>query len=133
MSPDSNAQSNLQTEVGQVLVTFDAPAAAPASAGAALLGQLPLLAAIVAIFYFLVIRPQNQERKRHEGLVNGLKRDDEIVTQSGMYGRVTQVQGGRVELEIAPKVRVWVEAASVKRKAEPAAAEAPDAGKGTTP
>lgn len=133
MSPDSNVQSNVLMEAGQVLVTHDAPATASPSAGQALLGQLPLLAAIVAIFYFLVIRPQNQERKRHEELVSGLKRDDEVVTQSGMYGRVTQVQGARVELEIAPKVRIWVESASVKRKAEAEATETPDAGKGTTP
>lgn len=131
MSPASYDLDHTSAETAQVLVTYDAPAASP-SAGQAFLGQLPLLAAIVAIFYFLVIRPQNQERKRHEELVAGLKRDDEIVTQTGMYGRVTQVQGGRVELEIAPKVRVWIEAASVKRKAEPLPAEPADGGKGAT-
>jgi len=108
-----------------VLVSADAPAASPGgSAGSALITQLPLLAAIVGIFYFLVIRPQNQERKKHEELVAGLKRDDDIVTSAGLFGRVTRIEGPRVELEIAPKVRIWVEASSVKaRTGAPAAAD----------
>lgn len=118
MNTSPVAHGSTLAESQAILVVADAPAAPP-SAGQAFLTQLPLLAAIVGIFYFLVIRPQSQERKRHEELVAGLKRDDEVLTQAGLFGRVAQVQGGRVELEIAPKVRVWIEAASVKRKAEP--------------
>ncbi|RME27676.1 MAG: preprotein translocase subunit YajC [Deltaproteobacteria bacterium] len=87
------------------------------------MSQLPLLVAIVAIFYFLIIRPQNQERKRHEALLAGLKKDDRVVTASGLIGKVSQVRDDRVELELAPKVRVWVEKVSIKRlDGEPAAA-----------
>ena len=112
------------SSASHVLVSADAPAAAPTgSPTGALINQLPLLGAIVAIFYFLVIRPQNQERKKHDELVAGLKRDDDVVTSAGIFGRVTQVDGPRVELEVAPKIRIWVEAASVKARigAEPAA------------
>ncbi len=112
---------------GGVLVTHDAPAAAPGgtSPGAAFMSQLPLLVAIVAIFYFLIIRPQNQERKRHEALLAGLKKDDRVVTSSGLIGKISQVRDSRVELELAPKVRVWIEKVAVKSlEAEPAAADA---------
>lgn len=115
MHPDPS----LTASQAEVLVLHDAPAAptgqAP-SGTSALLGQLPLLAAIVAIFYFLVIRPQNQERKKHEELLASLKKDDEVVTQSGLFGRITRVENGRIEIEVAPKIRVWMEASAVKRR-----------------
>lgn len=115
MHPDSSSSA----PHAEVLVLHDAPAApaggAP-SGTSALIGQLPLLAAIVAIFYFLVIRPQNQERKKHEELLASLKKDDEVVTQGGLFGRITRVENGRIEVEISPKVRVWMEASSVKRR-----------------
>lgn len=106
---------------GEILVSMDA-APAGGSPASALMTQLPLLVAIVAIFYFLIIRPQNQERKRHEALLAGLKRDDEVVTASGLFGKITAVEEARVELEISPKVRVWVEKSAIKRLgSEPAA------------
>lgn len=117
---------------GQVLVTHDQAAPAP---GGALLTQLPLLIAIVAIFYFLIIRPQNQERKRHEELLAGLKKDDDVVTGSGLHGRVVSVQDSVVEIEIAPKVRIKVEKSAVqRRKGDPdpkAAGASKNSGKGS--
>ncbi|MCB9778350.1 MAG: preprotein translocase subunit YajC [Alphaproteobacteria bacterium] len=111
MQPLDSAPSTLHE---QVLVTHDPAAAAP---GGALLTQLPLLIAIVAIFYFLIIRPQNQERKRHEELLGSLKRDDDVITGSGMHGRVVAVHDTVVEIEIAPKVRIKVEKSAVQRRA----------------
>lgn len=109
---------------GELLLTRDAAPAAAPSATDALISQAPLLIAIVAIFYFLIIRPQNQERKRHEELLGSLKRDDDVVTASGIFGKVSRVEDKRVELEIAPKIRVWVEKAAIKGKAEAAPAPA---------
>lgn len=133
MQPPANTSSTSQDMAVEeaILVTHEAPAPATGgSPGAALIGQLPLLAAIVAIFYFLVIRPQNQERKRHEQLIGSLKKDDDIVTQSGLYGRVTRVDGQRIEIEVAPKVRLWTEASSIKRRQADESASADDAKKG---
>ncbi|NOY27542.1 MAG: preprotein translocase subunit YajC [Oligoflexia bacterium] len=128
MLPAPTTLSDQSSSQGTVLVTHDAPASAAAgSPGGALLTQLPLLVAIVAIFYFLVIRPQNQERKTHQKLVESLKKDDDIITQSGIFGRVVRVGGARVELEIAPKVRIWVEASSVKVRQTDDAAGTDDA------
>lgn len=60
-------------------------------------GQLPgmifMYAAIFAIFYFLLIRPQQKQRKNHDALVKALKKGDEIVTAGGVVGEVVAIQG----------------------------------------
>ena len=46
---------------------------------------------IFAIFYFLVIRPQQRQRKQHEERLRGLKRGDEVVTAGGIIGEIVQI------------------------------------------
>ena len=56
---------------------------------------LPLVfqfAAIFAIFYFIMIRPQQKQRKQHEERLKNLKRGDEIVTTGGIVGRIVQIK-----------------------------------------
>jgi preprotein translocase subunit YajC len=48
--------------------------------------------AFAAIFYFILWRPQAQQRKRHEALIQQLKRGDEVVTGGGVIGRVEHIQ-----------------------------------------
>ena len=48
--------------------------------------------AIVAIFYFLLIRPQQAQKKKHEDALRGLKRGDQIVTAGGIIGEVVHVK-----------------------------------------
>ena len=61
-------------------------------------GSNPLFAsvfmygAIFAIFYFLLVRPQQQQRKKHEQTISQLKRGDEIVTAGGVVGEVMQIR-----------------------------------------
>lgn len=60
-------------------------------------GALPFLfqiAAFFAIFYFIVLRPQQQERKKHQARLMGLKKGDEIITAGGLVGEVTAIQQG---------------------------------------
>jgi preprotein translocase subunit YajC len=57
--------------------------------------MLPFLlqmVAIMAIFYFILIRPQQKQRKAHEERVNSLKKGDEVVTAGGIVGRVIRIQ-----------------------------------------
>ena len=57
--------------------------------------MLPFLlqmVAIMAIFYFILIRPQQKQRKAHEARVNSLKKGDEVVTAGGVVGRVIRIQ-----------------------------------------
>jgi preprotein translocase subunit YajC len=60
-------------------------------------GALPFLfqiAAFGAIFYFIILRPQQQERKKHQARLMGLKKGDEIVTAGGLMGEVASIQQG---------------------------------------
>ena len=81
---------------------------AAGSAGAAPPGWVQFLPIIgmVAIFWFLIIRPQLRQQKLHREKVAAVKRGDQVVTACGLLGKVTKVDGDYVELEIAQGVRV---------------------------
>jgi preprotein translocase subunit YajC len=85
-----------------------ASAGAPSgSAAFGLVGILPWVA-IFAIFYFLMIRPQQRRVKQHQAMVAAVKKNDVAVTAGGIIGKVTRVEENEVEVEIAPNVRVKV-------------------------
>jgi preprotein translocase subunit YajC len=92
---------------------FATPAHAQAATGAATGGMAGLIAflpyvAIFAIFYFLLIRPQQQRLKAHRAMVDAVQRGDEVVTGGGLLGKVTKVDGAEIEVEIAAGVKVRV-------------------------
>ncbi len=78
--------------------------------GAALATQILPLILIFAVFYFLLIRPQQKKQKEHRAMLQALKRGDRVLTAGGIIGQVTRVKEGvdEVEVEIAPNVRVSV-------------------------
>ncbi|MGD9763916.1 MAG: preprotein translocase subunit YajC [Candidatus Binatia bacterium] len=89
--------------------------------------QLIPFALLFAVFYFLIIRPQQQKQKEHRAMLANLKKNDEVVTSGGLYGRVTAIADDVVSLEIAPNVRVRVsrpQIASVVSAAKASAAPA---------
>jgi preprotein translocase subunit YajC len=57
-----------------------------------ILGSIFMYGAIFAIFYFILIRPQSAQRKKHDELVRGLKKGDEIVTNGGLVGEVVVIK-----------------------------------------
>ena len=61
-----------------------------------LVGQI---AAIIAIFYFLLIRPQSQARRKHQDLLGQLKKGDEIVTAGGIIGKVKDLKENKITIE----------------------------------
>lgn len=61
---------------------------------------------IFLVFYFLIIRPQSKQRKEHKKLLGELKRGDEVVTSSGILGRIEGLTDKFVTLEIADGVRI---------------------------
>lgn len=87
-------------------------------------GQLLFPILIIAIFYLLVFRPQQQKMKAHQKMVQELRRGDVVVTQGGLIGKVTKVkESNEVEVEIASGVKVNVvqsTIADVRSKTEPA-------------
>ena len=68
-----------------------------------------LMAAFIALFYFMLIRPQQKRAKDHQALVAKLAAGDEVVTNGGLLGKVTDVGDTFVTLEIADGVRVKVQ------------------------
>jgi preprotein translocase subunit YajC len=72
-----------------------------------------LMAAFIALFYFMLIRPQQRRAKEHQTLVSKLASGDEVVTSGGLLGRVTDVGDTFITLEIAEGVRVKVQKVQV--------------------
>ncbi len=64
---------------------------------------------IFAIFYFLLLRPQAKERKRHEEMLTRLKKGDEIVTNGGIIGKVVHVEEKRLTLRTGENTRVTID------------------------
>jgi preprotein translocase subunit YajC len=84
---------------------------------------MPVL--LIVLFYFLMIRPQQQRVKKHQETLAALKRGDTVVLSSGLIGKVVRVEDAEVGLEIATGVTVKVVkamVADVRTRGEPAAA-----------
>jgi preprotein translocase subunit YajC len=89
-------------------------------------GPLIFLAATIAVFWFLLIRPQRQRAAAHRELLTQIAPDDEVVTAGGMIGIVRSIADDHVVLEIAPniEVRIAKEAVTgVRQKDQETAAE----------
>ncbi len=111
---------------------FITPAYAQAASGAAPGGgasfflQIAPLALVFLIFWFLVLRPQQQKVKAHRALIDAVKRGDTVVTGGGLVGKVTKVDGDTVEVEIAPNVRVKAMKATLSDVTQPGGKAAND-------
>jgi preprotein translocase subunit YajC len=74
---------------------------------------LPLIA-LVAVFYFLVLRPQSKRAKEHKAMVEALQRGDEVITVGGEVGTVSKVYEEYAGIEIAENVIVTVQKAAIQ-------------------
>jgi len=72
-----------------------------------------MLVIMFAIFYFLLIRPQQKRAKQHKQLMESLKAGDLVVTAGGIHGKVVTVQESLVTLEIASGVRIKINRSSI--------------------
>jgi preprotein translocase subunit YajC len=85
---------------------------------------LPLIG-LVVLFYFLMIRPQQKRMKMHQQMISNLKRNDTVVLNSGVIGKVVRVEDKEIGLEIAQGVTIKVVKgmiSEVRTRGEPAAA-----------
>ncbi len=103
---------------------FISPAYAQAAGGGSdMIGFLLPLVAMIGIFYFLVMRPQQKRMKAHKEMVTNLKRGDTIVTNGGLVGKVKKVVDEReVMVEFGESVNIKVVkdmVATVRVKGEP--------------
>ncbi len=68
---------------------------------------------IFAIMYFMVIRPQQKKAKEHDELLKKLKKNDEVMTSGGIYGKVVDLKDAVVTIEVAANVRIRVARAQI--------------------
>lgn len=85
-----------------------AMAGAPGGGGqqGSILSTLLPLVVIFAIFYFLMIRPQQKQRKRHTEMLTALKKGDSVITRGGMMGTVYAIAENIITLEVADNVKI---------------------------
>lgn len=107
-----------------ILAAAATTGAAAADAPPAWMGWLPIVG-MIAIFWFLIIRPQMRQQKAHQAKVAGLKRGDEVLTAGGIVGKVTRIEETYAELEIAKGVRVRVLKGTIGDVIQPGAGSAP--------
>ena len=92
-----------------------------AGGGGGGLGAFLPLIIIFAIFYFLLIRPQQRKAKQHKQLLSELRKGDKVVSSGGLHGVITGLSDDVLTVEISPKVRVKMSRGSISgviRRAE---------------
>ena len=89
--------------------------AAPAAAQdpmSTITGLLPMILMFI-VLWFLMIRPQMKRAKEHKALLEGLQKNDEVLTQGGIVGKVTQITDGYVHVEVAANTQIVVQKQSI--------------------
>ena len=86
---------------------------APATQGGDLMQFLPLVA-LLAVFYFLILRPQQKRAKEQKTMIEALQKGDEVATLGGILGKVTKVSDDNVAIEIADNVTIQVQKAAIQ-------------------
>ena len=89
--------------------------AAPAAAGQAggFLSMLPMLLIFMAVFYFLLVRPQQKRAKDHKKLMDSLSIGDEVITTGGLVGKLTKLRDKQVHLEVAKGIEMMFQRSAV--------------------
>ena len=78
-----------------------------------LMSTLIMFALIIAIFYFLILRPQQKRQKERQKLLEALKKGDKVVTAGGMYGTIAGIDDKTVLIQVSDGVKMKFERSSV--------------------
>jgi preprotein translocase subunit YajC len=73
------------------------------------LSSLIMFVILIAVFYFVLIRPQTKQAKAHKAMVESLAKGDEVVTNGGLLGRISEIGDSFLLLEVAKDVQVKVQ------------------------
>ena len=93
-----------------------AAAQAPSGQGSSsMMVQLAFFAAIFAIFYFLLIRPQQKQKRQRETMLSAVKPGDRVVMSSGLHGTVVKLSEHGVTLKVADQVRLEFDRSAIGR------------------
>ncbi|MBC7246597.1 MAG: preprotein translocase subunit YajC [Actinobacteria bacterium] len=74
-----------------------------------------LIVGLIVIFYFMLIRPQQKRMRQQMELMNNLRAGDDVMTSSGIYGVITEVEEDTVLLEVAEDVEIRVAKSAIAR------------------
>lgn len=88
-----------------------------AEQGSTLLSFLPLVA-LFAIFYFLIIRPQQKQQQKHKDMVNTLAKGDKIITNGGLYAEVVKVEDNFIKIKLNETTIVKIDKAFISKKVD---------------
>lgn len=81
--------------------------------GGSLISTVIMFGAIFAIFYFMIIRPQQKRAKEREKLLSNIEKGDKIVTSGGVHATIVGIEEKTVLIEIAPNVKIKVERSAI--------------------
>ena len=80
--------------------------------GSPLLQIVPFIL-ILAIFYFIILLPSKRKQQKVQEFLENLKENDRVITTSGIYGQIAKINGDKVALQVADKVRIDVSKAAI--------------------
>lgn len=83
-----------------------AEAAAPEGSGASPFGGIIWMVLLMVGMWFLLVAPQRKAQKKHQQLVNALKKGDRVITKGGLYGKILSVKKDRVSLQLGENTKV---------------------------
>jgi preprotein translocase subunit YajC len=86
--------------------------AAGSSSGSDIMAFLPMIA-IVVVFYFLLIRPQQKRAKETKAMIEALQKGDEVVAAGGVVGKIAKLSDAYANVEIAPNVEITVQRSAI--------------------
>jgi len=75
--------------------------------------QLVPFALVLGIFYFIILLPMKRKQQKVQEFLDALKDNDRVVTTGGIYGTIAKIDGDKVHLQIADKVRITVAKAAI--------------------
>ncbi|MBC7419379.1 MAG: preprotein translocase subunit YajC [Bdellovibrio sp.] len=110
----------LLTKLSVSSIAFAQEAAAPVAAQPAQAAWMQFVpfAVIIGVFYFFLIRPQAKKQKETQSFLSALKVGDQVITQSGILGRITALTDQVATLEVANQVQIRVMRSQVSMSQE---------------
>ena len=92
-----------------------APTPGGGGSSGGIMSVLPLMIGMFAIMYFLIICPQQKQKRERENLLRAIKKGDRVVTSGGLYGTVVGLSEHTVTLKVADQVKLDFERSAIGR------------------
>ncbi|MBU1084541.1 MAG: preprotein translocase subunit YajC [Candidatus Omnitrophota bacterium] len=89
-------------------------AGADQTAANPVMGLMPIVL-IFVVFYFLLIKPQKKQQKEHAGMLEQLKKNDDVVTSGGIYGTIVNIQDDIITLRVDDNTRIKIQKNAIAR------------------